>query len=68
MWIDVDPRKIGNKLDNVWVKPPTVLSSMTEANKPFVLVYVNNHGARRLIGEQLNLYGYHRGSDYLMVG
>lgn len=68
LWIDVDPRKIGNKINGVSVASPELLSSMALDNKPFVLCYVNNHGARQLIRDYLNTYGYVRGVDFLMVG
>jgi glycosyltransferase involved in cell wall biosynthesis len=65
-WIDIDDRKIGNLLQGVPVVPPTWLSDQKE--KPFVLSYVANHGAREDIGRCLHAMGYLRGKDYLMVG
>jgi glycosyltransferase involved in cell wall biosynthesis len=64
-WIDIDPRKIGNRLDNVPVVPPDWLK---QNPRPFVLCYVSNHGARDLIATQLQAMGYQRGKNYLMVG
>jgi hypothetical protein len=64
-WIDIDPRKIGNLLEGVPVVPPTWLE---RKEKPFVLSYVANHGARELIAEALHTMGYQAGEDYLMVG
>jgi glycosyltransferase involved in cell wall biosynthesis len=66
VWIDIDPRKIGNRLQGVAVVPPEWLEGRRP--RPFVLVYVNNHGAREIIAEQLQAMGYRRGNDYLMVG
>lgn len=64
-WIDVDPRKIGNRIEGVRVFEPGWLRCK---DKPFVLSYVNNHGARELIAAALQAMGYNEGKDYLMVG
>ncbi len=63
-WVDIDPCKIGNRLQGVPVVPPEWLRS----NRTFVLCYVTNHGARELITHQLLEYGYLAGRDFLMVG
>lgn len=65
-WIDIDPRKIGNRVQGAPVHPPEWLAGRGE--KPFVLSYVTNHGARETIAAQLEAMGYRRGRDYLMVG
>jgi hypothetical protein len=67
-WIDIDPRKIGNKLSGIAVEAPNYLQRMSRQDKPFVLVYVTNHGARELIQRQLESFGYQMGEDYLSVG
>jgi glycosyltransferase involved in cell wall biosynthesis len=64
-WIDIDPRKIGNRIDGIPVVPPEWLDRRPH---PFVLVYVANHGARELIGQELEQMGYAQGHDYLAVG
>jgi glycosyltransferase involved in cell wall biosynthesis len=64
-WIDVDPRKIGNRVDGAPVVAPRWLA---REPRPFVLGYVANHGARELIAQGLHAMGYRRGRDYLMVG
>ncbi|GAB4110692.1 MAG: glycosyltransferase [Roseiflexaceae bacterium] len=64
-WIDIDPRKIGQVVWGVPVHPPEWLA---RDPKPFVLVYVNTHGARDLIAATLAGYGYWPGEDYLGVG
>lgn len=64
-WIDIDPRKIGNRVQGIPVVAPSWLD---REQRPFVLGYVNNHGARELIAAELEAMGYHRGRDYLMVG
>jgi len=65
-WIDIDPKKIGNRVQGAPVHPPRWLASETQ--RPFVLVYVTNHGARDLIAEDLTTLGYAQGDGYLMVG
>lgn len=64
-WIDIDQRKIGNIINGAPVVGPTWLD---RKEKPFVLSYVNNHGARDLIADELRSMGYGEGQDYLMVG
>ncbi len=65
VWVDIDPKKIGNIVDGAKVVPPTWLK---RKEKPFVLTYVANHGARELIARDLGRMGYRAGIDYLMVG
>lgn len=64
-WIDIDPRKIGNIVWDVPVRPERWLD---QPLPPFVLVYVASHGAREEIGGKLARFGYRRGRDYLCVG
>ncbi|MDJ0806633.1 MAG: glycosyltransferase [Gammaproteobacteria bacterium] len=64
-WIDIDPKKIGNVIIHVPVVAPAWLR---RTPRPFVLVYVNNHGARQLIGESLAAMSYRPREDYLMIG
>jgi glycosyltransferase involved in cell wall biosynthesis len=64
-YLDIDPRKIGNRVDGVPVCAPTVLA---REPRPFVLVYVNRHGAREEIAGRLAALGYRRGRDWLAVG
>lgn len=64
-WIDIDPRKIGNRIGGVPVVGPDWLAG---AQRPFVLSYVSNHGARERIATDLQAMGYCEGEDYLMVG
>lgn len=65
VWIDIDPRKIGNIIDGARVVEPAWLA---REEKPFVLSYVSNHGARDLIAADLQAMDYREGRDYLMVG
>jgi glycosyltransferase involved in cell wall biosynthesis len=64
-WIDIDPRKLGQV---VWGAPVHPRAWLAQRPKPFVLVYVTNHGARELISAWLAELGYRPGGDYLFVG
>lgn len=64
-WIDIDPDRIGKQIWGAIVHPPDWLDRRP---RPFVLVYVTNHGARDLIAGWLAGWGYRCGDDYLMVG
>ena len=64
-WIDIDPRKIGNRIGETPVAGPEWLPAN---GRPFVLVYVTNHGARAEIMEALRAMGYRPGADCLAVG
>lgn len=64
-WVDIDPKKIGNRIAGVPVVSPAWLARKP---RPLVLVYVTNHGARDRIALELESLGYRRGVDYLAVG
>lgn len=64
-WIDIDPRKIGNIVGGRRVFG---VSWLKREPRPFVLIYVTNHGARDEIEQSLNSIGYRRGYHYLAVG
>lgn len=64
-WIDIDPRKIGHRVWDLPVHPPEWLAGLEP--RPFVLVYVNNHGARDLIAARLAELDY-GADDWLGVG
>lgn len=64
-WIDIDPRKIGHVVWGAPVQPPDWLN---QRPRPFVLVYVTNHGARAVIEPWLSGFEYQEGDDYLWVG
>lgn len=66
-WIDIDPRKIGNRIDGVPVHAPRASWEST-SQPPFILGYVASHGAREQIAEYLQEGGYRPGKDFLMVG
>ncbi len=64
-WVDIDPKKIGNEIRGT----PVVNSGWLARNgRPFVLIYVANHGAREDIAEELDTLGYAQGENYLAVG
>ncbi len=65
LWIDIDPRKIGNRIAGVPVEPPKALIRPV---RPFVLVLVASHGARSRIAEWLEGHDFRCGNDYLQVG
>ena len=65
-WIDIDPKKIGNRINGVEVVEPAWLEQ--SGDKPFVLNYVTNHGARDIARQYLQRIGYVMGEDYLEVG
>ncbi len=69
LWVDVDANKIGKSYLGAKVEHYSWLCGNSyRALKPFILSYVNNHGARELITKELHRYGFSRGDDYLMVG
>jgi hypothetical protein len=65
-WIDIDPRKVGNRIAGVPVVPPDWLCGRRP--RPFVLCYVATHGARPRVEADLARLGYRKGVDYLHVG
>lgn len=65
IWIDVDPRKIGNVIEGARVVAPAGLRAL---ERPFVLSYVANHGARDDIARALTRQGLEAGRDFLSVG
>jgi len=64
-WIDIDPNKIGNVYCGAKTRVPDWL--LTHEEKPFVLNYVRNHGARGYCRAYLEKVGYVMGEDYLDV-
>ena len=68
-WIDIDPKKIGNRINGIEVVEPAWLEqSIVDGDKPFVLNYVTNHGARDITRHYLQRIGYVMGKHYLEVG
>lgn len=64
-WIDIDRRKAGNEYLGVKTCMPDSL--LRYKDKPFVLNYVRNHGARDECRRFLDAAGYTMGVDYLDV-
>lgn len=67
VWIDIDPAKIGNKLQGVPVAAPTWVIENRDLN-PFVLIYIASHGARDQLSGWLQDNGFYPGHDYLAIG
>jgi len=65
-WVDIDPKKIGNQINGIPVVDYGWLEHRTP--RPYVLIYVTNHGARQEIITVLESQGYQAGTDYLAVG
>jgi glycosyltransferase involved in cell wall biosynthesis len=69
VWIDIDPKKIGNRINGIEVVEPAWLEqNAANDERPFVLNYVTNHGARDIARNYLERIGYVMGRDYLEVG
>ena len=69
VWIDVDPKKIGNRIQGVEVVAPDWLEQVAQTDsKPFVLSYLTSHGARDAARDFLQQHGYTMGEDFLEVG
>jgi len=64
-WIDIDNKKVGNEYHGAKTYLPDSLQRYDD--KPFVLNYVRNHGARDECRKFLNDAGYEMGVDYLDV-
>lgn len=65
VWIDIDRRKLGNRIGGATVVAPQWLARRP---RPFVLSCVASHGARERIEAELARLGYRPGEDYLCVG
>lgn len=61
-YIDIDPKKIGRKINDAIVYLPEILKG---SNKAFVVSYVPGSGARILIKNYLSKAGFISGIDYL---
>ena len=61
-YVDIDPRKIGYRIDEAEVIPPEKLPSPSEC---FVLPWVGSRGAREDIEYRLERRGFRRGLHYL---
>lgn len=61
-WVDIDPRKIGQRVEGAPVESPAALPG---AGQAFVLVWVGRWGAREDIAGRLEARGWRRGRDWL---
>jgi hypothetical protein len=61
-YIDIDPRKIGQRIRGCPVVAP---EDAPAAGTAFVVPYVGSRGARRLIEQQLRVQGFRRERDYI---
>ena len=66
-WVDIDPRKVGNKLNGIPVVTPEWILE-NRAARPFMLIYIASHGARDQLANWLEAHDFHVGEDYLAVG
>jgi glycosyltransferase involved in cell wall biosynthesis len=63
-YIDIDPRKIGRRLDGIPVIAPVEIPAPATA---FIVAYVAKRGAHDLISDHLNRRGYLEGRDWLFA-
>lgn len=63
-WIDIDPRKLGRRVDAALVIPPDALPA---PGRCFVVSYVAAHDARDVIAAHLEQCGYRAGEHYLLA-
>lgn len=63
-YVDIDPRKIGRRLDGVTVRPP---ADIPPREAVFVVGYVASRGARELARAQLETKGFVEGEDFLFA-
>jgi glycosyltransferase involved in cell wall biosynthesis len=61
-YIDVHPRRIGQKIDGIPVIAP---EELRQDEAGFILVYVGSHGVRALITESLKALGFKEGIHFL---
>ncbi len=64
VWIDIDSRKIGNRIDGIPVVSPDWLR---EHREHLVLSWISNHGARAGLQAFFSQNGLREGRDYLML-
>lgn len=63
-WVDIDPAKIGQRIDSVPVHPP---EAIPQAGQVRILGYVASWGAREAIRESLSARGHLEGVDFWLV-
>ena len=69
-WIDIDPKKIGNIVGGARIHSPNWLrlNNKIASEKPLVLIYVANHGAREEIAQFLESIKYRPNEDFIPIG
>jgi glycosyltransferase involved in cell wall biosynthesis len=67
VWVDIDPKKIGNQLDGIPVVAPDWITNNRHLH-PFMLIYIASHGARDQLASWLEDNDFYLGQDYLAVG
>ncbi|HFE49104.1 MAG TPA: glycosyltransferase [Chromatiaceae bacterium] len=63
-WIDIDAKKIGNRIDGI---PVVSADWLREHREHFVLCWISNHGARAGLQAFFAELGLREGRDYLML-
>lgn len=66
-WVDIDPNKIGNRLNGIPVVAPDWIVE-NRSLRPFMLIYIASHGARDQLANWLEQHNFLLGQDYLAVG
>lgn len=63
-YVDIDPRKVGRRLDG---RPVLAPADLPPAGRCFVVACVAAHGAREAIEAALRAAGYRAGADYVLA-
>lgn len=63
-YIDVDPNKIGEKMEG---RPVISYQEIPQMNKSFIVSYVANRGVNQQISTHLNDLGYRLGTDFIFA-
>jgi glycosyltransferase involved in cell wall biosynthesis len=63
-YVDIDPRKVGRRVDDAPVLAP---GDLPRPGQAFVVSYVGSRDARELIDARLRALGYRAGVDYLLA-
>lgn len=63
-FVDIDPRKVGRRIDG---RPVIAPDGLPRAGTAFVVSYVSSAGAREQIARTLDAAGYRAGVDYVLA-
>ena len=67
-FLDINPRKIGQTLRGRPIYSASHLPTLwQQSNRPIVLVSVGSHGARSLIRDKMQNWGFNETEDYWCV-